>query len=431
MDGRPAEPGARLAVTEPLTLAAGGARVVIEPPRQSGVRPEVALGEAERALTDALAEAGAPGLAEARELAEAATERRRMRASQEDALSRAAPDGLAALEAEVRALTERAGPAEPAEAPDQGAAEAAREAADAAAGEARGTARAAEREAARAREAAVEAVAILTAARERAAEASERAGPRETRAATLAAREDEAARMNEAAAAARATLAKAEAALPDLAAAKDKVAALREAQENRTRRATELRERRAELAQALRTDYEGDAAEALARVEDELVAAREAEDREALELEALQLLEGTLGAAHAERLEHFLGPVTTELAPLVDAVFPGGALSLGGDLSVDALRRGERSEALETLSGGTREQLAILTKLAFARLLAKGGRRVPVVMDDALVFADDERLDRMFRAVRLAAQDCQVLALTCRAEAYEPLGGNTVALRPL
>ena len=68
---------------------------------------------------------------------------------------------------------------------------------------------------------------------------------------------------------------------------------------------------------------------------------------------------------------------------------------------------------------------------AFARLLAKGGRPMPVVMDDALVFADDRRLIDMFRAVRLAAEDVQVLALTCRADAFEPLGGNAVSLQPL
>jgi uncharacterized protein YhaN len=81
---------------------------------------------------------------------------------------------------------------------------------------------------------------------------------------------------------------------------------------------------------------------------------------------------------------------------------------------------------VDRLSGGTREQLAILTRLGFARLMAKGGRPVPVLLDDALVFADDARIARMFTALNLAARDVQVIALTCRQAAFEGLGGHVL-----
>lgn len=434
VNGTPAADGDVIALTETLTLFLGDARVVVAPPRFGGAKPETALGDATRALDAALAAAGAADLAEARRLAQARAERQREAEQAEAALKRLAPEGLAALEATVRTLRQQADG--PASAADENpmtaqAAETARDGAASAASEARGTLREADRRASGAREAAITADAALASARDRAEAAGALAGPPENREERLAKADAALAEATALATTSDERLREAQAALPDLPAARDKIAALREAQDNRAKKSVALRERRAELSQALRADYEGDAAEALSRAEDELAVARDVEERQALELDALRLLEHTLDQAHTERLGRFLAPVTAELAPLVDAVFPGAALTLDGDLSLEGLRRGDRDEALKSLSGGTREQLAILTKLAFARLLSKNGRSVPLVMDDALVFADDERLGRMFRAVRLAATDTQVIALTCRADAYEPLGGNAVALRPL
>jgi uncharacterized protein YhaN len=40
---------------------------------------------------------------------------------------------------------------------------------------------------------------------------------------------------------------------------------------------------------------------------------------------------------------------------------------------------------------GTREQLAVLTRLGFVDLLREQGQPAAVVLDDALVYADDSR----------------------------------------
>ena len=82
------------------------------------------------------------------------------------------------------------------------------------------------------------------------------------------------------------------------------------------------------------------------------------------------------------------------------------------------------------LSGGTREQLAVLTRLAFARLLARDGRAAPVVLDDALVYSDDERIERMFDALHREARDQQIIVLSCRQRAFSRLGGNALAFTP-
>ena len=76
------------------------------------------------------------------------------------------------------------------------------------------------------------------------------------------------------------------------------------------------------------------------------------------------------------------------------------------------------------LSGGAYEQIAILTRLAFAKLFAKQGRHVPLILDDALVHTDDDRISTMFNMLSHAAKDQQIIVLSCRTRAFSDLGGT-------
>ena len=76
-----------------------------------------------------------------------------------------------------------------------------------------------------------------------------------------------------------------------------------------------------------------------------------------------------------------------------------------------------------------REQITVLTRLAFARLLARDGQAVPVILDDALIFSDDDRIKRMFNALHRRADDLQILVFTCRQRAFQKLGGHTLSMR--
>lgn len=160
---------------------------------------------------------------------------------------------------------------------------------------------------------------------------------------------------------------------------------------------------------------------ALLRAEEE-VARFEAERR------GLLLLQEALRTAEAETRARFVQPVAGRLAPYLQQVFPGATLDFGDGFRVTGLLREGRGEALSRLSDGTREQIAVLVRLAFGRLLADAGQPAPVVLDDALVFSDDERIERMFRAIEAASRHHQVLVLTCRASLFAPLGGKRVTL---
>ena len=77
---------------------------------------------------------------------------------------------------------------------------------------------------------------------------------------------------------------------------------------------------------------------------------------------------------------------------------------------------------------GTQEQIAILVRLAFAEMLVEQGHPATVILDDALVFSDDDRMSRMFDILTLAARNVQVLVLTCREQLFETLGGRQLSL---
>jgi chromosome segregation ATPase len=145
------------------------------------------------------------------------------------------------------------------------------------------------------------------------------------------------------------------------------------------------------------------------------------------------LLRETLTQTQSRLRDAYTAPVAEELAPLLSMVIPGARAGLGDNLGVDTVHRDGRSEAITQLSGGTQEQFAILTRLAYARLLARGGASAPVILDDALVYADDARRDAMFDVlnhVSSGEDPIQILYLSCHKGATLHLGGNAINPKP-
>ena len=149
------------------------------------------------------------------------------------------------------------------------------------------------------------------------------------------------------------------------------------------------------------------------------------------EVKILRRLETVLEAARTEARERYFEPVAAELKPLLALLWPDAELIWGDQtLLPDKLIRDRVEEPVDILSGGTREQLALLVRLAFARMLARDGRHAPVILDDALVFTDDDRIERMFDALHRQAGDLQIIVLSCRQRAFRALGGQTLRLEP-
>ncbi len=174
----------------------------------------------------------------------------------------------------------------------------------------------------------------------------------------------------------------------------------------------------------------GDAVEErLAEAEQELEAARATLARIEHDVAVLTRLENALESARNEARERYFAPIAKELRPLLHLLWPEAELTWGEEsLLPDALIRNGQEEPIDILSGGTQEQVALLVRLAFARMLSHAGRVAPVILDDALVFTDDDRIERMFDALHRQAADLQIIVLTCRQRAFRDLGGNVLRL---
>jgi uncharacterized protein YhaN len=154
----------------------------------------------------------------------------------------------------------------------------------------------------------------------------------------------------------------------------------------------------------------------------ETVRVREA--RFARQAAALTRLQAALEAERDAARDTYFGPVQEELKPLLSILHRDAALHFDSEsLLPTGLVRDQGQEMLDDLSGGTQEQIAILTRLAFARLFARQGRHMPIVLDDALVYSDDDRIIKMFTALTRVAQDQQIIVFSCRQLAFQDLGG--------
>jgi len=79
----------------------------------------------------------------------------------------------------------------------------------------------------------------------------------------------------------------------------------------------------------------------------------------------------------------------------------------------------------DSLSGGTKEQLSLIFRLACSMIVAKDGG-TPIILDDALGYTDPERLRLMGAVLARAAKECQIVIFTCVPDRYCNVGEATV-----
>ena len=163
----------------------------------------------------------------------------------------------------------------------------------------------------------------------------------------------------------------------------------------------------------------------------ECKSARTELERLELDAEAWKLLQDTLLTAQEEEWVP-ITPLMERLAPYVELVFPGAKLHLNeSSLEIKDLEREHtaQSEPFSSLSIGTREQIAVLVRLAMADLLREQGKPVMLILDDPLVNSDDGRFEGMARALRKAAENLQIFVLTCHEARYKSLGAQIVPMK--
>lgn len=138
--------------------------------------------------------------------------------------------------------------------------------------------------------------------------------------------------------------------------------------------------------------------------------------------QALELLSTLLAGKRDAATQRLQAPLARRLSHYLALLFPDSALRLDEALLPAALQRAGGEDPLDALSFGTREQLGILARFAYADLLREAGRPTLLLLDDALVHTDDGRRDLMKRALFDAATRHQILMFTCHGEAWRDLG---------
>lgn len=387
-------------------------------------RSSDAITEAEQALARLLAEAQVESLPAARhQWAEA--QRLEAEAKQAAALlAEVAPEGLDALRtALARAETLAADAPEATE--DAASVTVALAQAEAAEQSARAAAKAAHDLSVQAGEARAAAEANRASADRHLATALSEAGDPAALDARIAEVKARAPALSEAATKADAALAALRAAAPDMATAEARLTRAKGAVDQARLAEQKAREDLASLNATILALAEEGIEERLATIAGDRAEAEARAARYEAEVCALTRLRRALDEARTKARDAYFGPVLRELQPLLAILHPGAQLTIDNTSLLPAtLTRNGQPEALEILSGGTREQVAILTRLAFARLFAASGRPVPVILDDALVHSDDDRIEAMFDALHRTARDQQILVLTCRQRAFAALGGE-------
>ncbi|RFD25272.1 hypothetical protein MUBE_10580 [Mycobacterium uberis] len=138
---------------------------------------------------------------------------------------------------------------------------------------------------------------------------------------------------------------------------------------------------------------------------------------------AAQLLRSVIVRHRDATRLRYVEPYRTELQRLSRPVFgPTFEVDIDSDLRIRSRTLDGITVPFESLSGGAKEQLGILARLAGAALVAKDDS-VPVVIDDALGFTDPDRLAKMGEVFDAVGAHGQVIVLTCSPDRYDGVTG--------
>ena len=138
---------------------------------------------------------------------------------------------------------------------------------------------------------------------------------------------------------------------------------------------------------------------------------------------AAQVLRSVMARHRDATRLRYVDPFRNQVERLGRMVFGDSfEVEIDSELRICSRTLSGRTVPYDSLSGGAREQLGIVARLASAALVAKEDT-VPVVIDDALGFTDSDRLTRMGAVFDAVGGDGQVIVLTCSPQRYASVGG--------
>ena len=185
-----------------------------------------------------------------------------------------------------------------------------------------------------------------------------------------------------------------------------------------TQRCIEAEREQARVWGSIETSARAGLGEQVVELEAALAEATAARDGVRRKADALLLLRDTLHAHRDDARLRYRAPLRARIEELGRVIFGHDlAITLDDQLRVATRTLDGRTLALSQLSDGTKEQLAIIARLAAATLVDQRDG-VPVILDDALGYADPTRTDRMNTLLGRAGEDTQVIVLTCDPDRF-------------
>lgn len=161
--------------------------------------------------------------------------------------------------------------------------------------------------------------------------------------------------------------------------------------------------------------------------DDAEIALREARQRcESMQdrADAADLLLSTLDTHRQQLISRYSAPLRERLVRYGQLVFGADFdVSLDEHLVVRERKLDGATVNFEQLSGGAKEQFALLTRLVCAELV--GDATVPIFLDDTMGFTDPQRRQAMAAVLTEAGKQSQVIILTCDEARFDAIGEAT------
>src|SRR5699024_3942567 len=126
--------------------------------------------------------------------------------------------------------------------------------------------------------------------------------------------------------------------------------------------------------------------------------------------------------------ERYAAPFAQQLGQLAGRIFNGKVeVHLNDDLVVEKRTLDGVTVALQDVSGGAKEQMAIITGFAIALLSSIGGEQCsPVVSDEASGNTDAHRVQLMSTLFAEVGKQSQVIVFTCEFSRYDRVPKSTL-----
>ena len=162
-------------------------------------------------------------------------------------------------------------------------------------------------------------------------------------------------------------------------------------------------------------------------LQDQLAQKREQLSSLQAEYDAIALAMDALTRANTTLQNRFSPALGARAADIFSAITAGryGKVLLSRDFSLSAEMAGDPvGRSIRLLSQGAADQLYLAVRLAICDMVLPAEKRVPLILDDALVSFDDDRLRAALDYLLVESEKRQILLFTCQKREMDYLSGR-------